>query len=318
MSRLQKKCFIASAGMHLLLFALLVFGPAFIPSTSRRTDNLPMLDVIPAKLIDDAMSGGGQPAVARQTEPPPEAKAPADPVTVQPAPQLEPPAPVLVESKPKPVVEQKPAIEKVEIKTEPRVTQPTTKIKPAQPEKPPPKKNEKSDAAKAAKTKHETAMDLKPSVRSTSESLARKAKAEAAAKALEAAEEWKGQINKSLQALRGDLSPGTTIETVGTGGEAYANYSQAIKSIYTEAWITPDDVTDDAATVHVEVTIARDGRIVPPAVLKRSGISSLDKSVQAALDRVARRGLPPFPEGTSDTQRTFKINFNLKTKRSLG
>jgi hypothetical protein len=76
MSRLQKKCFIASAALHLLLFALLVVGPAFISSTSNRTDNLPMLDGIPAKLIDEAMYGGGQPAAAvKQTEPPPETKA---------------------------------------------------------------------------------------------------------------------------------------------------------------------------------------------------------------------------------------------------
>jgi len=315
MSRLQKKCFIASASLHFLLFALLLFGPAFISSTSKRSDNLPILDVVPAKLIDDAMSGGGQPAAAKPTETPPEAKAPADPVTVPPAPKIEPPAPTPVEPKPKPdvemkpIIEQKPTIEKQETKTEPRppVKQTTklTKTKPAPPEKIAPKKNEPT-------------ADLKPAVRGTSESLARKAKAEAAAKAREAAEEWKGQINKSLQALRGDLSPSTTIEAMGTGGEAYANYSQAIKTIYTEAWLTPDDVTDDAATVRVEVTIARDGRIVSSSVLRRSGISSLDKSVQAALDRVERRRLPPFPEGASDTQRTFKINFNLKTKRSLG
>jgi hypothetical protein len=31
----------------------------------QRTDNLPMMDVIPAKLIDEAMSGGGQPAAAK-------------------------------------------------------------------------------------------------------------------------------------------------------------------------------------------------------------------------------------------------------------
>jgi hypothetical protein len=56
--------FIASTALHFLLFALLVFGPAFISSTSRRTDNLPMLDVIPAKLIDER-----RPAVA--VPPPP-------------------------------------------------------------------------------------------------------------------------------------------------------------------------------------------------------------------------------------------------------
>jgi colicin import membrane protein len=211
----------------------------------------------------------------------------------------------------KPIVEQKPTIEKGNQDGASASVKPTTKTKI------PPKKTRNQTPRKSQKRNEPTA-DLKPTVRSTSENLARKAKAEAAAKAREAAEEWKGQINKSLQALRSDLSPSTTIEAVGMGGEAYANYSQAIKTIYTEAWLTPDDVTDDAATVRVEVTIARDGRIVSSSVLKRSGISSLDKSVQAALDRVERRRLPPFPEGASDTQRTFKINFNLKTKRSLG
>jgi TonB family protein len=103
---------------------------------------------------------------------------------------------------------------------------------------------------------------------------------------------------------------------VGTGGEAYANYSQAIKTTYTDAWITPEDVNDESATVQVTVTIARDGRVTSSSILKTSGIGALDKSVQNVLDRV--RKLPPFPEGAKDLQRTFKLNFNLKSKRSLG
>ena len=43
MNRLQKKCFIASAGIHLLLALVLFIGPAFVPSKSK-TDDLPILN----------------------------------------------------------------------------------------------------------------------------------------------------------------------------------------------------------------------------------------------------------------------------------
>ena len=66
----------------------------------------------------------------------------------------------------------------------------------------------------------------------------------------------------------------------------------------------------------VKVVIARDGSVITDAILKRSGIPALDKSVENALNRV--RQLPPFPEGAKDAQRTFIINFNLKAKRLLG
>jgi len=68
--------------------------------------------------------------------------------------------------------------------------------------------------------------------------------------------------------------------------------------------------------VKVKVVIARDGAVISDAIITRSGIPSLDKSVDNALRRVQQ--LPPFPEGAKQTQRTFIINFNLKAKRLLG
>ena len=44
----------------------------------------------------------------------------------------------------------------------------------------------------------------------------------------------------------------------------------------------------------------------------------MDKSVQNALDRVKRSGLPPFPQGARDDERTFTIEFNLQAKRQIG
>ena len=89
-----------------------------------------------------------------------------------------------------------------------------------------------------------------------------------------------------------------------------------MKTYYDQAWIDPEEVSDDDATVEVKVVIARDGRVISDSIIKRSGIPALDKSVQNALDRVEK--LPPFPEGAKEAQRTFIINFNLKAKRLLG
>lgn len=81
MNRLQKKCAFVSAGIHLLLLVILVVGPAFL-SSSRKEDDRALLDFVPLKTIDEALSGGGSP-----TARPPAAAPP------QPAPQPPRPAP---------------------------------------------------------------------------------------------------------------------------------------------------------------------------------------------------------------------------------
>jgi hypothetical protein len=43
----------------------------------------------------------------------------------------------------------------------------------------------------------------------------------------------------------------------------------------------------------------------------------MDASVKRALDRVESIG-KEFPASSKDSERTFIINFNLKTKRMLG
>jgi len=61
--------------------------------------------------------------------------------------------------------------------------------------------------------------------------------------------------------------------------------------------------------------VARNGNIISASIIRRSGVGVVDRSVQQALDRV--RSLPAFPEGAKEAQRTYNINFNLKTKRHL-
>src|ERR1017187_496723 len=88
MNRLQKKCVIVTAGIHLLLLVILVVGPAFFYSRPK-ADDLQVLDVIPANLIDAAFNSG----VANAVPPPP---APVTP------PQPPPPVPVVTPPPPQP------------------------------------------------------------------------------------------------------------------------------------------------------------------------------------------------------------------------
>ena len=134
MNRLQKKCAIATAGIHLLLLTILVVGPAFFSPQPKATDTQ-VLDVIPANLIDAALNSGIRgatpPAPAPVVVPPPQ-PVPPTPV-VQPAPTPPAPKPVvtpqpsipeklaqLFEPKPKPV---KPATETPETQAAPNPTE---------------------------------------------------------------------------------------------------------------------------------------------------------------------------------------------------
>ena len=84
MNRLQKKCAIVTAGIHLLLIVILVVGPGFF-APKPRPDDRQILDVIPASLIDAAFNSG----VHDATPPPPTPV--VTPPTPTPAPPTTPP-----------------------------------------------------------------------------------------------------------------------------------------------------------------------------------------------------------------------------------
>ena len=100
MNRLQKKCAIMTAGFHLLLLVILIVGPGFFAPKSK-PDDLPVLDVIPANLIDAAFNSG-----VRGAQPPPPAPVVTPPPPAPPAPQpvVAPPPPPKVET-PEPIKE---------------------------------------------------------------------------------------------------------------------------------------------------------------------------------------------------------------------
>jgi colicin import membrane protein len=291
MNRLQTKCFIGSAGFHLLLMVILLVGPAFLTSKSK-SDNSPILDVIPTKLIDAAFSGGGNP---NGTPPPP-----APPVPPQR--NITPPAPP-----PEPVKERTP---------EP-VPEPVKEVKPTQPDpnplepSPEPKRKKPEVSTKPVIRRPDTGKTAKsPATTSTADSEERRladARRRAAA-----------MIGATARSLRDDIAPGTSLEAFGPGGggEVYANYDQVVRSIYWHAWTPPEDTASNAAITKATVTIASDGTVLSARIIQPSADAKVDRSVQQTLDRVTY--IAPFPEGAKEKQRTYTIKFDLKARRLTG
>ena len=103
-------------------------------------------------------------------------------------------------------------------------------------------------------------------------------------------------FGSAANSLESSLSGSTTIELKGPGGGGvpYANFLQAVKSVYQNAWIVPDGITDENATVAAAVTIARDGTVVSSRITRSSGNPAVDRSVQVTLDRV--KWAAPLPD----------------------
>jgi len=120
-------------------------------------------------------------------------------------------------------------------------------------------------------------------------------------------------VKNIAEELRHNLSPATQVDTPGDSSAATASYASAVKSIYDAAWTLPDSVANDDENVKVSVTIASDGTVISSRIIMPSGDASVDNSVQRTLDRVTF--IAPFPDGATDKQRTYTINFNPQLKR---
>ncbi len=286
MDRLQKNCVIASASLHGLLASAFLFGSAFL-SPSSKTLNLDVLTVIPATLVDAPFSNpGGNPKV---TQPP----------AVAPQARPEPPAPA-------PEPEREPAV-----KPQP----------PAPKDRTPPKLADEPEIAKPTTGKHRPVVNpervtRKPDPRSQSKATDSAADARARAKAAaDANRRARLALRGALDSISDVASSSTSVEIPGPGGEAYANYAQVVKSIYTAAWIVPTSAKDDATAI-VKVVIAMDGTVISADIIRSSGDALVDSSVRRALDRVP--SVAPFPAGSKDSKREFTLSFTPKNKRQLG
>jgi len=302
MDRLQKKCFLGSAGFHLLLVAILLTGPAFLSSRSK-SDESPPLTFVPSILLDSLEQGGGNPNV----RPPP-----AAPMVTPPA-QTAPPAPVVT---PPPT---------------PAPTLPPEKPQPRIKESEPPKepvKNQRPDPDAVEPTRKSRLPDVsttivtrKPSPKTKPNSSDSTAADEARAEERRWNEQRKqlaSRIGSAASSITSGASSATAIQDYGPGGggPAYANYKAYVQSVYLESWAPPDDAASDTAVAYALITIASDGTIVSHRIIQRSGDRRVDDSVEMTLERVRTIGRA-FPEGTKDKERTYKLRFDLKIKRGM-
>lgn len=269
MSRLHRKCLFASSLFHGLLFVVLLITSAFVEPPPEPPLQLPLLDIIPDKVVDAALYGGGDPEV--QPAPPP---------------PVQKPAPALVQK-----------VEPEPVKREPEPERKAAPIVPTRQPEPKPAKPKPVQPKPAIKVAKETTRVNQP-VRRTEESKARP----------DVAKELESRLSDMTERLSRKLTPKTTITVPGPGGEAYANYSQVVISIYQAAWIQPMGIEKNA-TVKATVTIARDGRVLSAKITRLSGNRTVDDSVDQVLQRV--KNVRPFPEGARDATRTFDLSFEL-------
>jgi TonB family protein len=283
MTRLQKKCFLISAGMHGLLLAVLLGSSAFRDKPV--TSDMPILHVIPANILDEAGAGGGspEPAVAPQ---------PAAPVA-QPQPPVAPQRPPEPAQRPQP---RQPVAEP----TQPALLPKKVAVKPP----------------------HEIQPDYTPAtVANQKKKVQTTATATDDSSSRADARRLQKRIAQSLDALatgvRNSGAKGTVVEMPGQGGgDAFAGYETVIYNVYFHAWNTPDGVADKLAGADVKIVVARDGTIISAEIINKSGEPALDKSVERVLRAVTR--LPPFPASAHDEQRSYLIRFNLEAKEGSG
>jgi TonB family protein len=289
LGNIQKRCLVGSLAAHGFLLLVVLFGAAFFVSHKPPPLDPSTLRVVPQRLVDGLSGGGGNPQLPvnnDQKKGDPNAKPEVKPAPVPPAPR-----PTPVEPK------------RIEPRVEPKAVQPQPTVS----------RMPKDPILKPVTRK----VPVKPDSAESSKSAKDKAKAESDARAArEAADKLAKQIGKAMTGLQQGFQQGTAVDVGGPGGVAYADYGQFVKQIYDDAWVTTDllSADDNAATI-VKVTVARDGHIIRAVIADRSGDHGLDQSVQRTLEKVTK--LPPFPEETKDTQRTFTIRFSMKARRGV-
>jgi TonB family protein len=293
MNRLQKKCFLASAGMHLSLLVIFLFGSAFVSKSSK--SDVSDLNFEPTILTDTGLQGGGNPKAG---SPPMKEKSPT------PAPP--PPAPPQPKSEPKPEPKSKP------------VEEPTPKLKDKA------EADSLETASKKLKRPQISTNLVTKKITNDKQALAKSAAAKAAVAEQRRENDARLALAREIQQTAASLSGSGSSATKlvvgdygpGGGGPSYGGYESWVKKVYMDAWAPPSDPSKDSAVAEATITIRRDGTIDDFRIVSRSGDSSVDASVQKTLERVRTIGRP-FPEGAKDSKRTYTLVFDLKAKRGM-
>jgi TonB family protein len=116
--------------------------------------------------------------------------------------------------------------------------------------------------------------------------------------------------NQAFSALPGSGRIGTGVNT--TLGKRFPAYAAQIQQIIAQKWRTGDvdPTVRTAPPVVVTFEILRDGSVRAVALLDKSGISSLDFSVQRAI--LDSNPFPPLPQGFDKDSAKVELWFELK------
>ena len=298
MTRLQKKCLVGAAGTHLLIIVALLCSGFIKPRP--KVEQADILTAIPANIVEHALNTGVQNAPPPAPTPPtPTPPTPAPPVPTPPTPTVTPP-PVPV---PLPITRSVEPVQPVEQPPEKPDIIPTP-VKPPKLTKPAPPK---------------IVPDLTPVVRSSTQTPDTSAEQRREVQRQERLERQERErrekvVQTAINSIEDHTSSSEHISMPnGNSPAAVANYASIVKTVYTAAWNPPDDAQNDEANVKVRVTIERNGSVSAARIIGPSGDSGLDQSVRHTLDRITT--LEPFPDGMTESEHTYTINFNLKAKR---
>lgn len=296
----------ASSGLHGFLVLVLVFGSAFL--AVQKPSPPPLLNVVPTRLVDAALAGGGgNPNLA----PTPDRIKGSTLNSITPPAQPEPP-------------KQQTPPKREEPRPEPPKAETPKKVEPVKPTKP-----VKEEVKPVEEPKRSILTDLKPvdkgdiqkkrdKEEAEARETARKAANARAQKAAAILADAQKSLNDSLTVIKRGFNDGVQVDVGGPGGEAFADYKMFVQMAYDNAWIVTPELTDDSFVALIRVTIARSGRIIASRITRPSGSTTMDRTIQKAMDKVRADGLPPFPAGATDSERSFTIEFNLKSKNRTG
>ena len=270
MTRLLKKCFFLSVGLHVLLVAVLILGAAFLVTQPEKVPAV--LSMIAPSELENLLN----PPVPAQTKPNIN-----QPSAVRHT-QVTPPRPPV-----KPIVQP------------PRVTPPKPKPTP-RPKNPTPTKP-KPKTKSTAKTPSQIRVNIgnpKNHTNKTRPTPSRPVNPAVSSK----------EVSNALKGLN-NLSAKINVQVSGSNRAAFATYAQHVVAVYRRAWqpLIPKNLAR-TRIAEVSVTIDRSGRVIRASITRRTGDAALDKSVQRALDKVRSVG-KSFPSGSRDAQRTFILDF---------
>lgn len=297
MNRLQKKCVMGTVGVHLLLFVILIVGPAFFNRQPKPDDNQ-VLDVIPANLVDAAVNSGVQDA----QPPPPQPVAVPQPPPPQPQPLQMPPLPPRTvqppDPTPPPVQPPTPEPSFLTRVKEYFATPPTPTITP---DTTPVRKPEKP----------------KPDIQINTQLVKRSAPTQTAQTSQADHSQNTKAINNTLRSLKSSLSSATKVDVSGNNSVAFANYATVVRSVYEQALRShlPGSVANNNENTKVSITVTSDGTVTSAHIISPSGDSAWDGAVQSTLDQVSF--IAPFPEGATEKERHYTLSFNPDVEKSF-